>query len=74
MTVYEYSITKHSSEDFKSLVYFCSEAGACRLEEVTQDQAQKLVDIFNEIGAQGWELVQVNYQQDGMVAIWKRPK
>lgn len=73
MTRYEYSITSHNAEDFRSIVYFCSESGECGLEEIDEGQADKLVAVLNEIGRQGWELVQISYQKDGMVAIWKRP-
>ncbi len=73
MTRYEYSITSHSAEDFSSIVYFCSETGECGLEEIDRGQAEKLMAILNELGSQGWELVQISYQKDGIVAIWKRP-
>jgi hypothetical protein len=54
------------------LVYFCSEQGACELKDVPSDQTAALGKMFNERGAEGWELVQVFFGQDGMVALWKR--
>ncbi|MBW1711147.1 MAG: hypothetical protein JRG97_15460 [Deltaproteobacteria bacterium] len=72
MKTFEYEITKHPAEEFHKLVYFCTESAECSLREVPDDQAAKLGDILNERGRQGWELVQVSFGQDGIMAFWKR--
>jgi len=36
------------------------------------DQTTTLVKILNERGEQGWELVQVSFGKDGVMAFWKR--
>ena len=73
MKGFEYEISKHPSDLFRQVVYFCSASGECNLNEVPADQAQLLVEILNERGKEGWELVQVSFGNDGMIAFWKRP-
>ena len=73
MKGFEYEISKHPSDQFRQVVYFCSASGECNLNEVPADQAQLLVEILNERGREGWELVQVSFGNDGMIAFWKRP-
>lgn len=72
MEKFEYEITKHPAETFKRLVYFCSDKGDCGLQEVPADEPQVLVDIMNERGLDGWELVQLLFGKDGVMAFWKR--
>jgi len=72
MAVYEYEVTKHTAEEFKRVAYFCSEKGECRLEEVARDQLKRMEHLLNERGALGWELVQLFFQEGGVVAFWKR--
>jgi hypothetical protein len=72
MKQFEYQITKHPAEAFKELVYFCSESAECNLEQVPTDQTKILQDILNEGGRQGWELIQVSFGKDGVMAFWKR--
>jgi hypothetical protein len=69
---YEYNITKHPADEFKQLVYFCTDHGKCNLEGLPSDQLTTLGDLLNEKGEQGWELVQVFLGRDGVVAFWKR--
>lgn len=72
MKQFEYEISHHPGEVFKQVVYFCSEAGECSIEDVSADQTRILADILNEKGKQGWELVQVFFGKDGVIALWKR--
>jgi hypothetical protein len=72
MKHYEYDITLHAGDSFKQLVYFCTETAECTLEQVPGKQPQMLVDLLNERGKQGWELVQVSFGRDGVMAFWKR--
>ena len=69
---FEYEITQHPGEAFNQVVYFCSEAGACRIGDVPGDQTRVLTEILNERGRQGWDLVQVTFGKDGVMAFWKR--
>jgi len=72
MIKYEYEISKHPAEEFNRLTYFCTEVGECSLEEVPDQQTNVLRDILNKQGSEGWELVQVFFGKDGVVAFWKR--
>ena len=74
MRHFEYEITKHPAEDFSHLTYFCSETGECSIEEVPHEQANRLEEILNKRGIDGWELVQIGFGKDGIIAIWKRDK
>lgn len=69
---FEYEITRHSAESFHQLAYFCSETGECSLEEIPADQALILQDLLNQRGQQGWELIQMAFGKDGILAFWKR--
>ena len=72
MKRFEYEITQHSAETFDKVVYFCSESGQCSIDEVSRDQTRILTDILNSRGRDGWELVQVSFGKDGVMAYWKR--
>ena len=72
MKRFKYEITKHAADTFNKVVYFCSEAGQCGLDEVSQDETRTLTSILNERGQEGWELIQVSFGKDGLMAFWKR--
>lgn len=72
MERYEYEITTHAGDAFNRLTYFCSEAGECSLEEIPAGEPQILVDLLNERGSLRWELVQLLFGKDGVMAFWKR--
>lgn len=72
MKHFEYQVSHHPGEAFRQVVYFCSEVGACSIEDVSADQTRILADILNEKGKQGWELVQAFFGKDGVIALWKR--
>jgi hypothetical protein len=72
MKRFEYEISQHPGETFKQLVYFCTETAECSLEEVPRNQTGVLAEILNARGQQGWELIQVSFGKDGVMAFWKR--
>jgi hypothetical protein len=72
MNRFEYEITLHASESFREVVYFCSEEGSCKVEEVPSDQIGKLESILNEHGKRGWELAHASFGKDGVLMFWKR--
>jgi len=72
MRNFEYEITKHPAQDFEKVIYFCTETGDCTLDEVPGDQTEVLSKILNERGEQGWELVQIAFGKEGLMAFWKR--
>jgi hypothetical protein len=71
---FEYNIIKIPAQAFENLAFFCSDKGDCALEDVPVDQTRLLTDILNEKGAEGWELVQLFFQEKGVVTVWKRQK
>ena len=71
MSGFKYEITKHPAEDFSQLVYFCTEQGECKVNDLPPDQVEVFRDALNERGGQGWELVQLIFGKDGIVAVWK---
>jgi hypothetical protein len=72
MKKFEYEITKHSSDEFQKLAYFCTTGGECKIDQLSIDQTIRLKDILNEKGSLGWELVQLSSGKDGLVAFWKK--
>jgi hypothetical protein len=72
MKRFEYEITRHPGDEFEKVVYFCSESGECAMNEVPGHETDALVGVLNERGEEGWELVQVSFGKDGLVAFWKR--
>jgi hypothetical protein len=72
MERFEYDITRHKSDEFRRVVYFCSDTGDCSLEDVPAEEQTGLVEILNERGLKGWELVQLLTGKDGVLACWKR--
>ena len=70
--IFEYRITRHAESDFNRVIYFCSEKGECRLEDVSDSQTSALSAMLNERGADGWELVQLLFGEGGLLAVWKR--
>jgi len=72
MKGFEYEITKHPAEAFEQIIYFCTETGQCSLDEVPGDQTAILANMLNEKGRQDWELVQISFGKEGLMAFWKR--
>lgn len=72
MEKFEYNITKHPSEGLNQLVFACTTAGDCQEDHVPQEQTKFLADLLNKRGDLGWELVQVNFGKNGLMAFWKR--
>ena len=72
MEFFEYEISTHPAETFKKLVYFCSDQGQCSVNQIPGDQNAILSKILNEQGKKGWELVQISFGKDGVIAFWKR--
>ena len=72
MNRFDYRITKHPAEAFGELVYYCTEAGECTLDQIPHDQTETLQNILNAEGATGWELVQVSFGRNGIIAFWKK--
>ena len=53
-------------------LYECGETGECTIRDVRRDQMEYLQGFMNEMGSEGWELVQVLFNRNGAVSFWKR--
>jgi len=69
---FEYQITKHPAETFNELVYYCTEAGECTLEQIPHEQTDTLKNVLNAEGLTGWELIQLSFGPNGIIAFWKK--
>jgi hypothetical protein len=69
---FEYDIVPYPSDRFEHLTYFCTAQGECDLKRVPAKQISEFSELLNEKGAEGWELVQLAFGPDGVVAFWKR--
>jgi hypothetical protein len=74
MKRFEYDITVHPAEQFQQLAYVCTDSGECSAEQIPADQKKMLTDILNDHGVEGWELVQLFFSKQGVVAYWKRAR
>ena len=74
MQQFEYKITMHPADTFNDLVYYCTDKGECSADQVPHDQTAVLQEVLNDEGADGWELVQVSFSKNGIMAFWKRGK
>lgn len=72
MKRFEYQITSYPAENYQELIFVCSNEGACRQEKILGDQTRILTEQLNQRGREGWELVQLNFGQLGILAYWKR--
>ncbi len=71
---FEYQITTHPAEEFSKLIYFCSDEGECALNDLPPDQLKLLAKLLNQKGDEGWELIEMFFGKDGIVAFWKRER
>jgi len=79
---YEYVLKIFSMEDLKkegivvdqhnNIVYACRSAGECEIHDVGTEQIENMSRLLNEMGNEGWELVQFSFHQSGVVSFWKR--
>ncbi len=74
MKRFEYDISVHPSGQFQQLAYLCTDSGECGLEQIPIDQRKALTDILDDHGTEGWELVQLFFVKEGVVACWKRAR
>ena len=72
MKKFEYRITKHPSAEFEQVGIFCTDQGECNVDQLPSDQLSVLEKILNEKGGLGWDLVQISFGKDGVIAFWKK--
>ena len=85
MNKWRYDITSHSLDQVRAVrqklglsvdeekhVLFCTDKGACFFDNIPNPNIQAIIEILDRKGAEGWELVSVNFRTDEMVCFWKR--
>jgi hypothetical protein len=82
MEYFEYQVTAHSIEELEkmgvvvdpesNIVFACRADGSCAMQDVAREHMEKLAGLFNEMGREGWELVQLVFHSSGIVGFWKR--
>ena len=72
MKTYQYQVSIEDGSRFKDMVYFCTNTGECKAEQLPADSKSRFQEWLNQKGEEGWELVQVYFSSEGLVAIWKK--
>ena len=72
MRRWEYDVTIEKTDNFRTLAYFCSADGECVAKTVPGKEPRALVDLLNQRGAEGWELVQLSASGQELMGVWKR--
>jgi hypothetical protein len=83
MKRWKYRVTVHTAEDILALVsepaeaappvVFCDDEGACYFDAGPNPYTRAIEEILNQAGDGEWELVQVTFRPDQMIAFWKQP-
>jgi hypothetical protein len=71
---FEYDITRHSAESLGELVFVCTETGECGPSKAAAPESNGIMNVLNDRGSQGWELVQIMTGSTEIAAVWKRKK
>lgn len=74
MKKFMYEITLHPLDQFRKVAFFCTQEGVCSLQELPSDQIDLLKDLLNQRGDESWELVDMAFGKDGLLAFWKRER
>ena len=53
-------------------MYACRPDGECEIHQMGVEQLDNLSGILNEMGSEGWELIELFFHQSGIVTFWKR--
>ena len=79
---FEYTVRTYSMDQLRdagidideenNIVYACRPDGECEVHAVGIDQLDNLSVMLNEMGSEGWELVELFFHHSGVVTFWKR--
>lgn len=82
MKKWEYNITFHSLDDLgisqkdidfpANQVIACDTEGHCYFNDVMKSYLDVFKSTLDEKGAEGWELIQLEYHRGSLVCFWKR--
>jgi len=84
MTDWRYRITVHATDDvLRELsepveeaprMMYCDDEGACYFDDGPNPLTQAIERLLNQVGEEGWELVQVMFRPEQMIGFWKQPR
>ncbi len=82
MPRWSYRITIHTSAEIKRVLsepvdqvpptIFCDDEGTCYFDAGPNPFTRAIEHLLNQVGTEGWELVQVAFRPDQMICFWKR--
>jgi hypothetical protein len=85
MKRWEYEIASYSSEQVIAVreqmslpagaegkVMFCTDKGACFLDNIPNPNTKAIQQILNQRGADGWQLAGAVFRTDEMLCFWMR--
>jgi hypothetical protein len=81
MGAYEHTITIYDREGILSnvasgapppSVVFCDTEGVCFFDETPNPYMKAVIDLLDEMGEDGWELVQVIPREQDLICFWRR--
>jgi hypothetical protein len=83
MDCWRYRITIHTAADVLDLLpepvervprmIFCDDEGACYFDAGPNPFTQAIERLLDQVGEEGWELVQVAFRPGQMICFWKQP-
>jgi hypothetical protein len=83
MDNWHYKVTVHEPEDILENLaqtvevvpptIYCDDEGSCYFDRGPNPFTQAIESLLNEVGDQGWELVQLTLRPNQMIGFWKRP-
>jgi hypothetical protein len=82
MDNWHYKVTVHEPEDILENLsqaveevpptIYCDDEGACYFDRGPNPFTQAIELVLNEVGDEGWELVQIMFRPNQMIGFWKQ--
>jgi hypothetical protein len=79
---WRYHITVHASDDILAMTrgpveqapptIFCDDEGACYFDSGPNPLTQAIEQLLNQVGEDGWELVQIAFRPGQIIGFWKQ--
>jgi UDP:flavonoid glycosyltransferase YjiC (YdhE family) len=84
MDTWRHRITIHTAADVLGLLpepvdevppsMFCDDEGVCYFSAGSNPLTQAIERLLDQVGDEGWELVQVLFRPGQMIGFWKQPR
>jgi hypothetical protein len=84
MDKWRYRITTHTTADVLGALsepvedvppaMFCDDEGVCYFDAGPNPLTRAIERLLDEVGEEGWELVQVAFRPDQMICFWEQPR